>query len=212
MKIKSITARQIFNSKGDPTLEVKVELDDGTTARAGVPSGASTGKNEALELRDADGGVSQAIENVNIKIAAALENQPAENQVLIDKIMRELDGTPNKSKLGANAMIGVSLAVCRAAAKSLKLELYEYLGQLSSHQEFKLPQPLILVLEGGKHGHWVTDIQEYFVIPQRSVFKNFQQMFAAGQKIFYQLGGLLKAKSYDTNLGFEGAYCPAQVS
>ncbi len=209
MKIKSLNARQIFDSKNDPTLSVKVELDDGTTAVADVPAGASTGRNEAQEKRDSDGkGVSQAIENVNIKIAAALENQPADNQALIDKIMLEIDGTPNKAKIGANAMIGVSLAVCRAAAKAKKLELFQYLGSLFKQENFDLPQPLMLLIEGGRHGHWATNIQEYFVIPQKESFASFKAAFEAGKEVFYALELILKEKGYATNLGFEGGYCP----
>ena len=127
MKIKSITAKQILDSKGDPTLQVKVELDDGTMATADVPAGASTGKFEALDLRDSQG-VSKAINNVNIKIAAALEGKPADDQAAIDKIMIGLDATANKSKLGAKAIVGVSLAVCRVAAKARKIGLYEHIG------------------------------------------------------------------------------------
>jgi enolase len=209
MKIRSLSASQIFDSKKEPTLSVKVELDDGTTAVADVPAGASTGSHEAQEKRDPDGkGVSQAIENVNVKIAAALENQPADNQALIDKIMLEIDGTPNKARLGANAILGVSLAVCRAAAKAKKLELYQYLGSLFKQENFDLPQPLMLLIEGGKHGRWVTNIQEYFVMPQKESFGSFKAAFEAGREVFYALELILKEKGYVTNLGLEGGYCP----
>jgi len=209
MKIRTISAKEISGSKGEPTLEVKAVLDDGTTATAGVPSGASTGKFEALELRDPDGrGVKQTAANVNEKIKALLVGRAAENQTEIDRLMIEADGTENKANLGANALVGVSMAVCRAAAKARKIELYEYLGELSGSQDFKVPQPLMLMLEGGKHGDWATDIQEYFVIPQKGRFKTFQTMFEAGYEVFLALQLVLKERGLAADLGLEGGYRP----
>jgi enolase len=217
MKIKSINAEQILDSNGKPTLEVEVVLADGTRAKAGVPAGASTGKTEAVDLRDNDPqkfggkGVTKAIGNVNTKIASLLVGQEVEDQQRIDQLMIEVDGTDNKSVLGGNAIVGVSMAVARAAARAGKIELYKYFGQLSGNKNFSLPQPLILVLEGGKHGDWATDIQEYFVIPQKELFTSFNQMFEVGKKIFLELEKVLQGKNYDTSFGFEGAYHPKQL-
>lgn len=217
-KIKSIHAREILDSKGHPTVEVEVSLEDGTVALAGVPSGASTGTTEAVELRDKDPkryrgkGVLRAVNNVNTKIAKVLIGKDPCNQKLIDRLMIELDGTENKANLGGNAIVGVSMAVCRAAAHSQKIPLFKYFGQLLGNESFVLPQPQILILEGGKHGNWSTDIQEYFVIPKKEVFTTFSERLRVGAEIFHSLEKILKDKGFGTGVGYEGAFCPKEIS
>ena len=206
MKIKNLSARRIRDSKGSSTLEVKVLLENGVKVSAGVPSGASTGEYEAVEL-PAD----KAIKNVNTKIANLLAGRVVLKQKEIDEAMIKLDGSKNKSKLGANAIVGTSMAVARAAALFLKIPLYRYIGQLAGNDDFSLPQPMILALEGGKHGNWVTDIQEYLIIPRKKTFGNFAKMYEASEKVFFKLQGILKEKHYDIGLGFEGAFCPNQL-
>jgi enolase len=217
MKIAAVTAREILDSKGYPTVEVEVKLEDGIIALGGVPSGASTGAAEALELRDGDKnryfgkGVLKAIENVKGPIRQTLIGQDAYNQRKIDQLLIDLDGTENKSKLGGNATTGVSMAVCRAGARSQKIPLWQYFGQLSGNSRFELPQPLVLVLEGGKHGAWSTDCQEYFVIPKKEVFSTFQERIRVGAEIFQALEKLLEEKGYATGVGFEGAFMPKEM-
>lgn len=217
MKIKKIEAYEILDSKSHPTVSVQVELEDGTVAISEVPSGASTGAAEALELRDGDSrryngkGVLKAVKNVNTEIRNLLVGKDANDQKGIDRLMIDLDGTENKSRLGGNAIVGTSMAICRAAAKSQKIPLYEYFGQLSGNSKFELPQPQILLLEGGKHGNWSTDCQEYFVIPKREKFPNFAEMLRAGAEMFQALGKILDSKGYATGVGFEGAYMPKEM-
>jgi len=217
MKIKKIEACEILDSKSHPTVSVQVELEDGTVAISEVPSGASTGAAETLELRDGDPkryngkGVLKAVKNVNTKIRGLLIGKDVYNQREIDMMMVDLDGTENKSRLGGNAIVGTSMAVCRSAAKSQKIPLYEYFGQLSGNSKFELTQPQILLLEGGKHGNWSTDCQEYFVIPKREKFPNFAEMLRAGAEIFQALGEILDSKGYATGVGFEGAYMPKEM-
>jgi len=217
MKISTITAHEILDSNGKPTLEVEVRLEDGTRALGQVPSGASTGKFEAVELRDGDQsryfgkGVLGAVENVNVKLNQLLVGQDASDQTNIDRLMIEADGTDNKANLGANAMVGTSMAVCRAAARSQKIPLYQYFGQLSGQTQFQLPQPMILIMEGGKHGNWATDIQEFMIVPQRDKFSSFREMLRSGAEIFHTLGELLAEKKYSVGVGFEGAYAPEQL-
>ncbi len=217
MKISTITAHEILDSNGKPTLEVEVRLEDGTRALGQVPSGASTGKFEAVELRDGDQtryfgkGVLGAVENVNTKLNQLLVGQDASDQTNIDRLMIEADGTENKANLGANAMVGTSMAVCRAAARSQKMPLYRYFGQLSGQTQFQLPQPMILIMEGGKHGNWATDIQEFMIVPQRDKFSSFREMLRSGAEIFHTLGELLAEKKYSVGVGFEGAYAPEQL-
>ena len=217
MKIKKIEAYEILDSKSHPTVSVQVELEDGTVAISEVPSGASTGAAETLELRDGDPrryngkGVLKAVKNVNTEIRGLLIGKDACDQREIDMMMVDLDGTENKSRLGGNAVVGTSMAVCRSAAKSQKIPLYEYFGQLSGNSKFELPQPQILLLEGGKHGNWSTDCQEYFVIPKREKFPNFTEMLRAGAEIFQALGKILDSKGYATGVGFEGAYMPKEM-
>jgi enolase len=217
MRIKDIQGLEILDSKGVPTVSVKVELEDGTVALGEVPSGASTGSTEAHELRDGDSqryngkGVLKAIANINTEIKQLLVGQNVTNQEKIDQMMIDLDGTENKSRLGGNAIVGVSMAVCRAAARFQKLPLYKYFGRLSGNQSFSLPQPQILLLEGGKHGNWSTDCQEYFAIPKKDQFTSFSEMLRAGAEMFLALGEILDSKGYAIGVGFEGAYMPKEI-
>lgn len=217
MKITNVFAREILDSKGVPTVEAEISLEDGTKALGGVPSGASTGESEAVELRDGDKGryagkgVLKAVENIKGPINNSLVGQDAYDQKLIDKIMIDLDGTENKAKFGGNAIVGVSMAVCRAAARSQKIPLYEYFGKLTGNTKFEMPQPLILLIEGGKHGNWTSDCQEYFVIPKKEAFPDFKESLRVGVEIFYSLLKILTEKDYSIGVGFEGAFMPKEI-
>jgi enolase len=209
--IISLNALQILDSRGNPTVEVEVILGDGSWGRAAVPSGASTGVHEALELRDGDKdrfggkGVLKAVNNVNTKIAELLLGADATQQMAIDMAMLELDGTANKSKLGANAVLGTSLAVAKAAANSLGLPLYRYLGGVYAHV---LPSPMMNILNGGAHTSWqTTDAQEFMVMPLGA--SSFSEALRWGAEIYHTLKGVLKAKGYATLVGDEGGYAPA---
>lgn len=218
MKITNLHARQILDSKSTPTIEVEVELEDGTKALAGVPSGASTGDNEAVELRDGDSsqyegkGVTKAVSNINGPLNEIVKNVSAYDQRKLDRTLIDADGTHNKSKYGGNAIVGISMAVCRAAALSQKIPLYRYFGQLSNNTKFSLPQPMILILEGGKHGNWATDIQEFMIVPKIEKFPKFTDSIRAGSEIFHALEKILKEKNYSTGVGFEGAFSPKELS
>lgn len=210
-KIESIKGRQILDSRGNPTVEVDVQLLDGSLGRAAVPSGASTGIHEALELRDGDkkkfGGKSvfNAVNNVNSKIFDALIGEDATRQKEIDKILLELDGTANKSKLGANAILGTSLAVAKAAASSLELPLYQYIGGVYAHV---LPSPMMNILNGGEHTDWQsTDAQEFMVMPLGA--PTYSEALRWGTEIYHTLKSVLKAHGYATLVGDEGGYAPA---
>ena len=210
-KIESITGRQILDSRGNPTIEVDVQLLDGSLGRAAVPSGASTGIHEALELRDGDkkifGGKSvfNAVNNVNSKIFDALVGQDATRQKEIDKILLELDGTTNKSKLGANAILGTSLAVAKAAASSLELPLYQYIGGVYAHV---LPSPMMNILNGGEHTDWQsTDAQEFMIMPLGA--PTYSEALRWGSEIYHTLKSVLKGHGYATLVGDEGGYAPA---
>jgi enolase len=207
MKISSIKAKQIVDSKGSPTLETTVTLEDGSTGIAAVPSGASTGKYEAIELRDDDGNVRTAIEKVETDIANAVTDIDIADQQNLDELMINLDGTENKSNLGANSILSVSMAFCRACAKSENLQLYEYLQQLTGTKELENPKLNILMMEGGKHGDWNTDIQEYMIIPEGDV----TQSLNTAKKIFEELSKLLDSKGYEQKLGMEGGLTPSQI-
>jgi enolase len=209
--IETIHARQVLDSRGNPTVEVDVNLLDGSWGRAIVPSGASTGIHEALELRDGDKaryggkGVLQAVENVNTTISEALVGWDSVEQRAIDLMMIELDGTPNKSKLGANAILGVSLAVAKAAASSLELPLYRYLGGVQAHI---LPVPMMNILNGGAHTAWQsTDAQEFMVMPLGA--PTFAEGLRWGAQIYHSLRDVLKKKGYTTLVGDEGGFAPA---
>lgn len=209
--ISKIKAREILDSRGNPTVEVDVWLTNGASGRAAVPSGASTGIHEALELRDGDKtrysgkGVQAAIEHVNQDIAAALAGLDALNQTQIDQTMIDLDGTPNKNKLGANAMLGVSLAVARAAANASGLPLYRYLGGVSAR---KLPVPMFNILNGGVHANWQgTDFQEFMIAPVGAA--NFREALRWGSETYHALKSVLKKGGYSTGVGDEGGFAPA---
>jgi enolase len=209
--IDAITAQQILDSSGNPTVEVEVVLEDGTWGRAAVPSGASTGIHEALELRDGDKshyngkGVLKAVEAVNSEIADALVGWDSTEQKAIDMAMIELDGTPNKSRFGANAILGVSLAVAKAAANALTLPLYRYIGGVYAHL---LPVPMMNILNGGAHTNWQsTDAQEFMVMPFGA--PTFTEGLRWGAEIYQALKGVLKARGYTTLVGDEGGYAPA---
>jgi enolase len=211
--IKTIYAREILDSRGNPTLEVKVELSDGMLGIAAVPSGASTGKYEAVELRDNDKsrynglGVLKAVNNVNQPIAQAIIGMNATDQIAIDQAMIDLDGSPNKSNLGANAILGVSMAIAHAAANSLRMPLYRYLGGTGART---LPVPMMNILNGGKHASNSTDLQEFMIVPAGAdCFNRAVQMCA---EIYQQLKKVLKAKGYNTNVGDEGGFAPSLES
>jgi len=211
--IKQIKAREILDSRGNPTVEVEVALSDGAKGRAAVPSGASTGKYEAVELRDGDktrfngSGVLQAVANVNKPIAAAIIGMPATDQETIDHKLIELDGTPNKSRLGANAILGTSLAVAHAAANHLDMPLYRYLGKADN---YTLPVPLMNILNGGKHAADSTDFQEFMVVPAGA--DNFRMALQMGAEVYQSLKKLLKDKGLSTNVGDEGGFAPSLPS
>jgi enolase len=209
--IESISALQILDSRGNPTVEVEVILADGSWGRAAVPSGASTGIHEALELRDGDKshylgkGTLKAVDNVNNDIADALIGWDATEQKAIDKAMLELDATPNKAKLGANAILGTSLAIAKAAANSLGLPLYRYLGGVYAHV---LPVPMMNILNGGAHTAWQsTDAQEFMVMPLGA--PTFAEGLRWGAEIYHTLKSVLKSRGYATLVGDEGGYAPA---
>ena len=207
--IVEVTAREILDSRGNPTVEVEVFTEDGSFGRAAVPSGASTGKREALELRDGDPGrflgrgVQKAVANVNEKIAPEIIGLDATNQVLVDKTMIELDGTPNKSRLGANAILGVSLACARAAAQSAGLPLYRYLGGCHARQ---LPVPMMNILNGGKHADNNVDIQEFMIMPVGA--DSFSSALRMGAEVFHHLKKVLQKKGLSTSVGDEGGFAP----
>jgi enolase len=211
--IENVKAREILDSRGNPTVEVEVELSDGTTGWAAVPSGASTGKYEALELRDGDAsrysgkGVLKAVANVNDIIAGAIVGMSASAQAEIDHALIELDGTPDKSSLGANAILGTSLAVAHAAAAQLKMPLYRYLGNSST---YTLPVPMMNILNGGKHAANSTDLQEFMVMPVGAV--SFRHALQIGAEVYHALKKVLKDKRLDTNVGDEGGFAPSLPS
>jgi len=204
-KIKEIHAREILDSRGNPTVEVDVTLESGALGRAAVPSGASTGIREALELRDKDErfvgkGVRKAVNNVNTIIREKLIGMEASNQELIDNTMIELDGTKNKSNLGANAMLGVSLATLKASANEANMPLYKYVGNGT-----ELPYPMMNILNGGAHADNHLDFQEFMIIPQN---KTFEERIRVGAEVFHTLKKVLKEKGYNTNVGDEGGFAP----
>jgi enolase len=207
--IVEVHAREILDSRGNPTVEVDVKLNSGVVGRAAVPSGASTGEHEANEMRDADKkryngkGVLKAVKNVNTVIAKEIVGQDARQQVAIDKIMLDLDGTPNKSKLGANAILGVSLAACKAAATASNLPLFQYLGGVSART---LPVPMMNILNGGAHADNNVDLQEFMVMPAGA--SNFAEALRMGAEIFHSLKGVLKKKGLNTSVGDEGGFAP----
>lgn len=206
--ISYISARQILDSRGNPTVEVDVFTEDGFMGRAAVPSGASTGEHEAVELRDGEKeflgkGVLKAVENVNDIISPELIGIPVTDQNLIDKIMIDLDGTPNKSKLGANAILGVSLAVAKAAANSLRLPLYKYVGGVNANT---LPVPMMNVINGGSHSDAPIAFQEFMIMPVKA--DSFSDALRKGAEIFHALKSILKERNLSTAVGDEGGFAP----
>src|ERR687894_620670 len=207
--IVDIVARQILDSRGNPTVEVDVVLEDGSMGRAAVPSGASTGAHEAVELRDGDKtrylgkGVLKAVEAVNSEILDAIGGMDAENQVAIDEEMIELDGTPNKGRLGANAILGVSLAVAKAAAEAAELPVYRYVG---GTQARVLPVPMMNIINGGAHADNPIDFQEFMVMPVGA--PSLEEAVRMGSEVFHTLRAALKKAGHNTNVGDEGGFAP----
>lgn len=209
LKIEQIKAIEVLDSRGNPTVQVEVVTEGGFCAKAIVPSGASTGSFEAVELRDKDEtrylgkGVTKAVENVNKKIAKALEGKNVYNQIEVDRTLVELDGTENKAKLGANATLGVSIAVAKAAANSLGMSLYSYIGGVNAR---RLPIPMMNILNGGKHSENNISIQEFMIIPIGA--KTFKQCIQMGAEIYHNLKKVLKEKKYSVGVGDEGGFAP----
>lgn len=213
-KIEKIIAREILDSRGDPTVETKVVLKNGIKAEASVPSGASTGVHEALELRDGDKnryggkGVLRAVDNVNKKIAEELKGREVSDQKDIDETMIKLDGTDNKENLGANAILSVSLACARTAAIEAKMELYAYLAETYGFntENYRLPTPSFNIFNGGKHADTNLDFQEFMILPLKDI--PFSEKVRLGAEIFHELGAVLKRSGFDTDIGAEGGYAP----
>mgnify|MGYP005685399875 FL=1 len=215
-KIKSIKARQILDSRGNPTVEVDVVTEAGNLARAAVPSGASTGSKEALELRDGDKSyymgksVLKAVKNVNEIIAPKIVGMDSTELKKIDSIMLEMDGTENKSKLGANALLGVSMAVCRAGAMDLNMSLFKYMFEKckapNSHKKYVMPSPLMNIINGGSHASNNLDIQEFMIVPHMK--KSFGDNLRAGVEVFHSLKKVLSEGNHSTNVGDEGGFAP----
>lgn len=208
LPITDIFAREILDSRGNPTVETEVTLAGEFAARASVPSGASTGRYEAVELRDGEGrycglGVNKAVENVNVKIAPLLQGVNGLEQRAVDKMLIEADGTENKSSLGANAILSVSMAVARAAAKALSVPLYQYLGGI---RPCVMPMPMMNVINGGKHAKNTLDFQEYMIVPAGA--KSFRQGMRMGTEIYHSLKTLLKKRNLSTGVGDEGGFAP----
>ncbi|WP_432708282.1 phosphopyruvate hydratase [Pedobacter sp.] len=207
--IIDVHARQILDSRGNPTIEVEVVTENGNMGRAAVPSGASTGKHEAVELRDGDNkvymgkGVLKAVDNVNSKIAKELQGVDVFEQNLIDKLMIDLDGSENKGNLGANAILGVSLAVAKAAAQESRQPLYRYIGGVNANT---LPVPMMNILNGGAHADNKIDFQEFMIMPLGA--KSFSEALQMGTEVFHNLKTVLKKKGYSTNVGDEGGFAP----
>ena len=207
--IEQVGAREILDSRGNPTVEVEVLLDDGSFGRAAVPSGASTGAHEAVELRDDDErylgkGVTKAVEAVLDVLAPAVIGIPAEDQRLVDEALLDADGTPNKASVGANAVLGVSLAVARAAAESANLELYRFIGGANAHV---LPVPMMNILNGGAHADSGVDVQEFMIAPIGA--PTFREALRMGTEVYHQLKAVLKDKGLSTGLGDEGGFAPS---
>ena len=212
MKIKNIEALEILDSRGNPTVEATVILEDGSIASAAVPSGASTGSYEAVELRDNDPkrynglGVLNTVKNIENIIKPALVGKEAREQQQIDQIMIDLDATDNKAKLGANAILAVSLATARAQAKSEKKPLYEYLSKFNPDFDgnYYLPLPMMNIMNGGKHANWATDIQEYMILPIGA--KNMTDAVRMCAEVYFNLKKILKSKGYEISVGDEGGF------
>ena len=210
--IKSLVARQILDSRGNPTVEVDVTLESGAFGRAAVPSGASTGEREAVELRDGDKtrylgkGVTKAVKNANTKLASALIGKDASKQAELDKLMIDLDGSPNKGKLGANALLGASMAIARAAAADAGKPLYAYLGDLVGNSAYSLPLPMCNIINGGAHSDAPVDFQEFMIAPVGA--KSFSEGLRMSVEVFHALKALLKKRGLSTAVGDEGGFAP----
>lgn len=215
MKIQKIHARQIIDSRANPTIEVDLYLEDGAMGRAGIPSGASTGAHEALELRDGDNtkylgkGVLKAVDNVKTILNQALEGKNFESQKELDDLLLSIDGTGDKSNVGANAILGVSLAFAHAVSRSRNIPLYKYINELYESPKLKLPRPMFNIMNGGKHANWSTDVQEFMVIIEN---KPYSEMLRAGCEIFLNLEKILKEKEMSVNVGNEGGFAPGFAS
>jgi enolase len=210
-KIKDLKAREILDSRGNPTIEVDLWLSDGSMGRAAVPSGASTGSHEAVELRDGDKryggkGVMKAVDNVNLKLRKALRGESLTQRAL-DSAMIQIDGTPNKGNLGANAILGVSLAFAHATAKSQKKPLYKYFKEISKTKEMRLPLPMMNILNGGKHALNSTDLQEFMIMPVGA--KSFAHALQMGTETFHALKKILASRGLNTSVGDEGGFAPS---
>jgi len=207
--IYDVFAREVLDSRGNPTVEVEITLESGAMGRAIVPSGASTGEREALELRDGDPGrykgkgVTKAVNNVNSTIVPEIEGLDALDQAYIDNLLIEMDGTENKSNLGANAMLGVSMACARAAADYLGISLYQYIGGIRGRE---LPVPMMNVINGGAHAQNSLDVQEFMIVPAGA--ESFKEALRMGAEVFHTLKGILKEKGYSTGVGDEGGFAP----
>lgn len=214
-QVKYLIAKEILDSRGNPTLSVSCEFINGAKGEACVPSGKSTGSNEALELRDHDMsrcgglGVLNAVNNVNIEINNFLQNKDFDQKTL-DQALIDLDGTENKSRLGANAILGVSIAFAKACAKERKIELYEYFGSLVNNKDFKTPEPLLNIINGGKHSNNGLELQEFMIAPVG--FKSFTEKITASRKVIESLKKILEEKKYSTELGDEGGFAPVLSS
>lgn len=210
-KIKDVMAREILDSRGNPTVEVDIILEDGSFGRSAVPSGASTGSHEAVELRDGDAkryggkGVLKAVSNTNTEIKKHIVGKEFDQNTL-DNGLIELDGTPNKGRLGANAILGVSLAFAHACAKSDKIPLYKYFQKISGSKDLSLPRPMMNILNGGKHAENSTDLQEFMIMPNANTFAKRLQM---GAEIFHALKKILASKGLNTSVGDEGGFAPS---
>jgi len=225
MKIEKIEALEILDSNGNPTIETTIELLDGTIESASIPSGASTGKNEVLELRDGEKdryrgkGVQKAVEIVNNNIAKLIKEKEFKSQKEFDNLLIEADGTPLKTKLGGNSILSCSIVFCKVVAKSLGIEVFDYISMVYHEENYdhntkrslKTPTPLILVLEGGKHGNWATDIQEYMIIPNKEKFPNFKDSLRAGVDVYKAIEDILIRKGYSIGVGFEGSFAPKEL-
>jgi len=218
-QILELHAREILDSRGNPTIEVDCKLDDGSFGHAAVPSGASTGEHEAVELRDGDKkrylgkGVLKAVENVNSAINSALKGMPSVEQRKVDQALIDLDGTPNKGKLGANAILGASMAIAKASANSNKLPLYQYLSNISHDSpssKFILPTPMMNIINGGVHADGLLDFQEFMIMPANA--PSFREALRMGAETFHALKGVLKKRGLNTNVGDEGGFAPALTS
>ncbi|OHE56342.1 MAG: phosphopyruvate hydratase [Thermodesulfovibrio sp. RBG_19FT_COMBO_41_18] len=211
-EITDIIAREIIDSRGNPTIEVEIFLESGVRGRASIPSGASTGEKEALELRDGGSrfngkGVLNAVRNVSEEIAPRLRGLDSENQIYIDNLLIELDGTENKSRLGANAILGVSMAICKATSIEMGIPLFRYIGGCNAKE---LPVPMMNILNGGAHADNNLDIQEFMIVP--AGLSNFPNAIRAGAEVFHTLKGILKKKGLNTSVGDEGGFAPALSS